>query len=204
MKRRNYDPTLFEDLKVKRVAKKKPCEFGTSCRYKHEYQHQLEFSHDNASIMGTTQSYSFDNSTGHRLGTSSSSINHGSSGYQQYNSITEPFYCSQCSTMIDITDFECHMIMHEGNRDTERLKHEQDDEYMNSILVDLENQYKQEQLVKKQKQQEQEDIEARDYAVALLESKALSDRGINEICMNPIEPSILSSFIYLQLLENLL
>lgn len=106
--------------------------------------------------------------------------------------------------MIDITDFECHMIMHEGNRDTERLKHEQDDEYMNSILVDLENQYKQEQLVKKQKQQEQEDIEARDYAVALLESKALSDRGINEICMNPIESSVLSSFIYLQLLENLL
>lgn len=197
MKRRNYDTTLFEDLKVKRVTKKKPCEYGTSCRYKHEYQHQLEFSHDNASIMGTAQSYSFDNSTGHRLGRSSSSSNHGSSGYQQYNASTEPFYCSQCSTMIDITDFECHMIMHEGNRATERLKHEQDDEYMKSILVDLENQYNQEQLVKRQKQQEQEDIEARDYAVALLESKALSDRGISDIHMISSEPSILSSFIYL-------
>ncbi|CAN0232934.1 unnamed protein product, partial [Ectocarpus sp. 13 AM-2016] len=47
-----------------RKSRKKQCEEGSACPYKHEYQHQLEFAHDGTSSTTTTASRTPNSSPG--------------------------------------------------------------------------------------------------------------------------------------------
>lgn len=114
MKKRNFDTSFLENIKLKKTKNKKKCEYGNKCKYINEYQHSLEFSHDHDSIMINKQNSSENifNKPGRKLGQYETlDNNHFNS---TYNDDDLPIKCEICSSYISIDQLDIHMLSHDN------------------------------------------------------------------------------------------
>lgn len=137
MKRNNT--SIATVAKRNRENKRKECEHGKSCPYINEYQHQLEFSHDNQFIKPVQKrDETIFSGKGNRIGSSNSALVN--------RNQDDLFLCEICSRSIPISVIELHIINHERNG--EALKKQQEYEYEQSVINDLKRQHKEEMLTK--------------------------------------------------------
>lgn len=101
-------------LKKSATIRKKICEMGSSCPYKNEYQHALEFSHDDVSTKKTSV---FSDSKGQKLGRA---IAHGLrkegvNNLQSHATDIGSRACPICKKHIPVASWSSHEAFHARN-----------------------------------------------------------------------------------------
>ncbi len=161
----------------------KECERGTSCPFRNEYQHQLEFSHDKD--VGTIKSEAaFASNKGNKLGGSmrdnsrliekshlpSNSNNYSTSPNNSMSPNNNDIFCENCYQFISAVNFEKHLSTHQRQSSSDSLKKSQDLEYDNSLIADLER----EESVRAKERKDRDEKLAKEEEASLLEAIAIS------------------------------
>ena len=189
MKKRSYDTSFLE--KPKRKPQKKVCNLGSKCPYQEEYQHMLEFSHDVDPVerkggASTNRDFHAFSGSGVKLGASAPGLPvgfaNGKYSALQQSPASQPIRCEICSQQISIKTLEEHLQSHENSGDM--LKRQQDNEYEESVLLELQRQDEAALAKRRALELEREAAEKKELDEALARSVSLSNKGLLFIVLN--------------------
>ena len=188
MKKRNAGTSVQQQRKQPRVPQKKPCDLGSSCPYQEEFQHLMEFSHDCAPVPKPSSNFGRETGMGNRLGGVNdrfmgewgrgSVVGSDPTRRHPHSNVREDedkVQCQLCLKLITLDDLDRHLQTHDNSGDG--LKREQDLQYEESVLQDIQKQSALELEKQEQKRKEIEENELKEFNEALVISKIAAAKG---------------------------